>query len=257
MLRLKAPGSGTTEHVRLLPDAALAPWVAHFWRVRWDLPEPTTTEVLPHPCVHIVIEQGTSIRAEITGVPTGRFVRTLAGRGQAFGIKFRPAAFAPLLGAPMATLTDRVIPIEAVFGADGGALARAIAACDAFTEQIDIAERFLGPRLPALPAAAAAMRDLVERIASDRALLRAEDVAAAAGIELRSLQRGFRRYVGVGPKWVIQRHRLHEAAGQLAQRPTTPLAALAAELGYADQAHFARDFSRVIGRTPRKFAASR
>jgi AraC-like DNA-binding protein len=244
------------EHTRLLPVAALAPWVAHFWWVRWDLVEPTTTEVLPHPCVHVVVERGASIRAEITGVPTGRFIRTLEGRGQAFGIKFRPAAFAPLLGAPMASLTDRVIPIEAVFGAAGRVLARSIAACDGFADQIALAEGFLAPRLPPLPTAIAAVRDLVERMASDRTLLRAEDAAAAAGIELRSLQRAFRRHVGVGPKWVIQRCRLHEAAAQLAQDPRTSLALLAAELGYADQAHFARDFSRVTGRTPRQFATA-
>lgn len=255
VLRLSTPQPGATEHVRLLPAAALAPWIAHFWFVRWDLVAPTTTEVLPHPCVHVVIEQGASIRGEITGVPTGRFVRTLEGRGQAFGIKFRPAAFAPLLRAPMSSLTDRVIPIEALFGEAGGALARSIAACDAFADQIALAERFLAPRLPTLPAATAALRDLVERMAGDRALLRAEDAAAAAGVELRTLQRSFRRHVGVGPKWVIQRYRLHEAAAQLAQHPTTPLAALAATLGYADQAHFARDFSRFTGQTPRQFAA--
>jgi AraC-like DNA-binding protein len=49
---------------------------------------------------------------------------------------------------------------------------------------------------------------------------------------------------------------LHEAAAQLAQDPRTSLALLAAELGYADQAHFARDFSRVTGRTPRQFATA-
>jgi AraC-like DNA-binding protein len=66
----------------------------------------------------------------------------------------------------------------------------------------------------------------------------------------------FRTYVGVTPKWVLQRYRLHEAAEQLAG-PNPPFAALAASLGYADQAHFGRDFKRTIGQTPRSFAAAR
>jgi AraC-like DNA-binding protein len=90
----------------------------------------------------------------------------------------------------------------------------------------------------------------------DPSLLRASDVAAAVGVDLRSLQRRFRHYVGVGPKWVIRQYRLHEAAEQLKAETPPPLADLAASLGYADQAHFARDFKRVVGRSPGSFAAS-
>ena len=49
------------------------------------------------------------------------------------------------------------------------------------------------------------VRDMVERLKSDRSLLRVEDVAEALDLDVRSLQRRFRRYVGVSPKWVIQR----------------------------------------------------
>ena len=55
---------------------------------------------------------------------------------------------------------------------------------------------------------------------------------------------------------VVQRYRLHEAAAQLASRhppALAALAALAASLGYADQAHFTRDFKRMVGETPRSF----
>jgi AraC-like DNA-binding protein len=76
-------------------------------------------------------------------------------------------------------------------------------------------------------------------------------VAEALGVEVRSLQRVFRRYVGVSPKWVIRRYRLHEAAERLKDPRPAALAELATSLGYADQAHFAREFKQVIGQTPR------
>jgi AraC-like DNA-binding protein len=59
----------------------------------------------------------------------------------------------------------------------------------------------------------------------------------------------------VTPKWVIQRYRLHEAAEQLKGPNPPSLAAIAADLGYVDQAHFAGDFKRVVGRSPARFAA--
>jgi AraC-like DNA-binding protein len=57
------------------------------------------------------------------------------------------------------------------------------------------------------------------------------------------------------PKWVIQRYRLHEAAERL-DTAATDLSTLAHELGYADQAHFARDFKAAVGRPPASYLRS-
>ena len=40
---------------RYWPSEDLAPFVEHFWIVRWNLAEPTTAETLPHPSVHMVL----------------------------------------------------------------------------------------------------------------------------------------------------------------------------------------------------------
>jgi AraC-like DNA-binding protein len=103
---------------------------------------------------------------------------------------------------------------------------------------------------------AASTRDITERMMRDPSLLRSSDAAIATGVDLRSLQRRFRHYIGVGPKWVIRRYRLHEAAQRLKAESPPALADLAASLGYADQAHFARDFKQVVGQTPGAFVAS-
>jgi AraC-like DNA-binding protein len=257
LLRERVP-DGVTEHRRILPHEALAPFVAHFWWVRWALRTPFTAETLPHPTVHLVFEESRegATRAEVCGVSTGRFSRRLAGTGQVFGVKFRPAAFEPFLRAPVSSLTDRVVAVRKVLGDEGDALAHAVASVAGLEGKIAVAESFLVPRLPRMTAEVARLRDLVERMATDRAILRAEDGAALVELDIRALQRRFRRYVGVSPKWVIQRYRLHEAAEQLKARTPPSLAALAAELGYFDQAHFARDFRLMVGRTPREFAVA-
>jgi AraC-like DNA-binding protein len=230
------------------------PIVAHFWWVRWSRTEPFFAETLPHPSVHLVFERsGGKMRAEIAGVSTARFARELLGRGEVFGIKLRPAASHALL--PAARLAERVVPIGSVLGDAGDDLARAVFEAPTFEAKIAVATPWLESHLTALPADVATLRDLVERMAVDRSLLRAEDAAAAIGVDLRTLQRRFRRYVGASPKWVIQRYRLHEAAERLKLAEPPSLAALAVELGYADQAHFARDFKAMVGRTPREFAS--
>lgn len=61
----------------------------------------------------------------------------------------------------------------------------------------------------------------------------------------------------MSPKWVIQRYRLHEAAAQLTSGRPPTLAALAAALGYFDQAHFARDFKSIVGAAPSAYRRPR
>lgn len=229
-----APG----EHVRLLPARALRPWVAHYWWVTWKLARPFVAETLSHPSVHLVFEGG---RWELAGVQRKRFTRTLRGEGWVFGVKFRPGAFQPWWGASVAPLTDRRVRYEA----PRISLARAV----------EVIEPWLLARRPGLPRAVEEVRDLAERIAGDRSLIRVENAAAALGVDVRTLQRRFRHAVGVGPKWVIQRYRLHEAAERLKAARAPALADLAVELGYFDQAHFAREFRAVIGRSPRRFVA--
>jgi AraC-like DNA-binding protein len=163
--------------------------------------------------------------------------------------------FQPLLGDSMARLTDRVVPLDDVLAST--AWTRAIDAEPDVDAKIAIAESALAALLAPLESSLVRMRDLVERMASDRSIQRVEDVCDISRRDARALQREFRRYVGVSPKWVLQRFRLHEAAAQLARVEAPPLAALSASLGYADQAHFCRDFKREVGATPRGFAATR
>ncbi len=100
----------------------------------------------------------------------------------------------------------------------------------------------------------ALVSSVVERIAADRTITRVAELAEQIGVSQQTLQRLFGQYVGVSPKWVIQRYRLIEAADQLAQRADIDLPGLAQALGYFDQAHFINDFRATVGDTPAAYA---
>ena len=95
---------------------------------------------------------------------------------------------------------------------------------------------------------------LVERAEADRTILRARQLADLAGVSDRTLQRWFREYVGVSPKSVVQRHRLLDVAAAAHDDDDVDWAALAAELGYADQSHLIRHFRAVVGESPARYA---
>ena len=253
VLKRPAP-AGKVVHRQLAPPAALEHCVQHFWSVRWDLrgEPPLVAETLPHPCVHLVFERG---RAQVMGVQTRRFVTKLQGEGRVFGVKFRPAAFQALLPGPVSRLSERTVSLRSVLGRESDALRDAILAEPDPERCAALAAAFLTPRLPPLPAPLVQLRDLVERLAQDPGLTRVEQVAQLAGMAPRSLQRRFREAVGVSPKWVVQRYRLHEAAERLTRADAPDMAQLALELGYFDQPHFIRDFKAVVGRSPGAYAA--
>ena len=95
---------------------------------------------------------------------------------------------------------------------------------------------------------------VVETVVSTPTIIRVGQVAELAGSSVRSLQRDFAEYVGASPKWVIQRCRLQDAAARAAGSEPVDWAALALELGFADQAHLTRAFAAAVGVPPATYA---
>ena len=244
------PVGGPVRIARYLPSQPLVHLVEHYWRVRWDLrghPE-FQTATLPYPSIHVVLENGCWT---ITGVLTARrFEHTLRDVGAVFGIKFTPGGFRPFVDESVASFTNRtceaspILPLVAELPRDPS---------QPDARLVERAESVLLDHLPAVDGRVAEVGRLVQAIADQREIVRVEQVVPLADMSLRALQRLFREYVGVGPKWVIQRYRLFEAAERLMAGDVDG-AQVAHELGYFDQAHFIRDFKSMVGSSPRAFA---
>lgn len=236
------------------PGDAVRAVVQYHWIASWDLvgQPPHEVELLGDPCVHLVIQSGSS---RVVGVNTRLWRGARAGTGLIRAMKLRAGAAGAVLGAiPVGRLTDRVVPFEDVFPGEQPGIEAAVLGPKRHVEGLAAFESWLAGRaaLP-LDARSAEITTIVERVARDPTLTTVARVAARSGMDVRTLQRRFREQVGATPKWVIRRYRLQEAAVRL-ERGEVSLAALAAELGYADQAHLSRDFKAVVGRSPREFA---
>lgn len=238
---------------RFWPSDDLAPFVEHYWIVRWDVAEPQTAETLPHPSVHMVLEEGHSA---VVGVMRGKFSRVLEGRGRVVATKFRPGGFRAFVDRPVAAFSDRRWPVPGVFGPRGAGFDTEVLSHDDDMEAVRVVESFLRSFGPAASDTSALAGTITTRIAEDRTITRVDQLTSQFAMTARQLQRLFREYVGVTPKWVIQRYRLLEAAERLAAGAVAGFAGLALDLGYADQAHFIRDFKKIIGHTPAGFARS-
>ena len=98
------------------------------------------------------------------------------------------------------------------------------------------------------------MREVVEAMLVAEPGTTVAQLAARHAVSPRTLQRAFADHVGVGPKWVLKRYRMHVAAERIAAGEVGDGVSLALDLGYFDQSHFIRDFTAQIGRAPGAYA---
>jgi len=239
---------------RYEPCAELAPFVDFIWILHWDLrgQDPHQQTILPHPNVNLAFE---ATGAGIFGVDRKLYTRTLSGRDKALGVRFRPGGFRPFWHAPVSQLTDRVVPAVSLYGPAAERTRTLIMSGGPDAELAALASALLLDVLPEPDPVTDQTAQLVELITGDPGLRRVDQLAGISGLSARSLQRLFADYVGVSPKWVMRRSRLHEAALRADSGDPVDWGQLALDLGYADQAHLTRDFTATLGISPTRYAA--
>jgi len=241
------------ELTRFEPSADLAGWVEHHWMILYDLGDrpPYTQRNLSHPNQHVVIDS----RGEtgIFGAATGVFETTLDGSGRVFATKFWPGAFRPFFGRAVSALSDTYQPIEAVFSRTSTALQEEFTGLNDPLGMAERMEEMVRARLPEPDEKAGLARRIVRFAEANLELVSAGELARAFGLGLRALQRLFDEYVGVSPKWVIDRYRMLEAVEALNAGGAETLTDLAHRLGYFDQAAFNHAFERLTGAAPGTF----
>ncbi|MGO2930879.1 helix-turn-helix domain-containing protein [Microbacterium sp.] len=240
---------------RLPPPDAAAELVGWFWIPEWDI-EPGRTSrqhIVAFPALNLVVERR---GVELVGAATAATYRDLTGRGWAVGAMLRPAAVAALTDDP-AALLDTSTKFDAP--ELHGAVTRAMRAGGdhRHADAVRALTAWLVGRVGEIGPVARQANEMSTILMGDDSVTRAEDVAARLSMSLRTLQRLAHRHVGLAPSAMIRRRRLQEAAQRIREHPGADLAAIAAELGYADHAHLTNDFRVVLGITPRSYRSAR
>ena len=255
--------------------AGLDATIEWFWSVAWDLPDGVVHDqpVLNHPAGHLSVgtldDRGVPLdppTGRVYGVLTGVSHRRLTAAGWTVAARTTVGGLGVLLGGPARAALDAELPLDrAVPGLDGSRLVEDVAAEATNDARVavlrDALAGALADRDPALLAEAREVAAVAESAERDRSVCRVAQLARSAGVSVRTLQRLFDAHVGVGPAFVIRRWRIIEAAEAARDatgrgEPWRGWAAVAAELGYADQAHLTRDFRRHLGTSPSTYLAN-
>lgn len=206
--------------------------------------------MLQPPCFNLVFEKDNT---RIYGTNKGKLSQLLEGKGEVFGVLFRPGGFYPFYRQPASELVNRSLPFQKVFGRSCLPLEEALFSEPDEEAKVRFVDDFFIRERPPADEQIEIVNSVIDYIAGHREINRVEDVGARFGISARTMQRMFSQYVGVSPKWVIKRYRLQDAAVSADAGESPDWSKLAVDLGYYDQAHLIKDFKTVIGKSPEEY----
>lgn len=241
------------------PDPRLTRWVDRYWSVRWEFAagEVFHTSTLEDPSIHLTVERGGVRRAGTSGagvwvtgpVAQGRFDVSLTGSGGVVGVKFRVGGVIAFGDYDLGAVRDRTVPAHDWFGEHTPPADLPLDAPQA----APALDAWLLSLTPREPSGSAVFRHVLE-------ILESPDVASLAtlsertGMSVRTLQRLFGRFAGVGAKRMLVRARVMDAVAAIDRGDPRSMTALAYDLGWFDQSHFVRDFRTFTGETPGGYA---
>ena len=166
------------------------------------------------------------------------------------GVRFHPYGATALFDLPQQALAGLTIGVDEIAPALKRALDDVRAATRDLTEAVALVQQML-PRWLAGDRIDSRVRAAVELITSTLGLMPIDDVAARVSVTRRQLERIFLRTVGVTPKRLARITRFQHALRVLEEfESASPGTRAAVTCGYADQAHFIRDFRDLAGCPP-------
>lgn len=253
------------EYLEWVPRERLRRRVRCLWALRAPAdPSAGFEPVFPDGCPEVVLHladrfqrsHGATTQLQDPALLIGQLLEPVrlrpTGRTDIVGIRFEPWGLRRLLDLSAAELTGATLP--------AGALARALSSA--------VPERLA--RLPDLEARCRTLEALLldlgfgadpppvpwaVRALAMGAIRSVSGAARTAGVTPRQVERQCARWSGLTPHDLIRLARFQRALGFLRHRPDRNLTWIAHASGFADQAHFSRDFGAFAGRTPSAFRA--
>lgn len=262
--------AASVEHVQGRPAPALRRWVGGYTGYRERGLAPALHRGLPSPCLTLIVTLDEPVviaahpdpgqapsrhRVLLGGLHTAPALVAHAGSQDGVQVALHPLGARALLGLPAGELAGLDLEAAEVVGPVADELHERVAAAGTWQERFaaldDVLLRVADPDAQVPPEVARAWHRLV----ASGGQVRAAQLAEETGWSGRHLAERFGVEVGLAPKAAARVARFDRARRLLAAGGARSLADVAADCGYADQAHLAREFNALAGCPPSRWRA--
>jgi AraC-like DNA-binding protein len=170
------------------------------------------------------------------------------GGAECVQVDFTPLGAYRFFGGTVVDLAARMVDMSDVLGREGRQLRERLGATDGWQNRFDLVEDFVAGRAHHLPSPE--IEYAYRRLARSTGGARIAALASEIGWSRKHLVNRFRSELGLAPKPIARMMRFHHACRLARSGACSGWAGIAAESGYADQAHLVREFSTLAGETP-------
>lgn len=174
------------------------------------------------------------------------------GGAECVQVDFTPLGAYRFFGGGVVDLAARMVDIADVLGRDGRQLRERLGATPCWQARFDLLDDFIASRVNHLPSPEVAFA--YRRLARSAGGARITALATEIGWSRKHLVDRFRSELGLAPKSLARMMRFHQACRLARSGTMAGWAGIAAESGYADQAHLVREFSALAGESPTAWA---
>jgi AraC-like DNA-binding protein len=242
---IELPGYGRTRFTGFAADYATM-------HRRAELPVGTVT-VLVNLGEPLVIDGADGPRAHgsfLTGLLSRATYTERTGLHSGIHVRLAPLAARAAFGVPMAELANGLVPLDAVLGKEYERLRNRLADTPDWPGRLAVLRDVLGNRLLRADAPPPVVAGAWRRLCETKGRTRIDEIVRASGVSHRHLVARFREEIGVTPKAAARILRFEHSLGRI--RAGVPIATVAGEGGYYDQAHLDREFRALADTTPKR-----
>ena len=255
------------------PSAYLNPFVEVFWQGQFNITAAGRLhqQVLPNGYVELVIhlsdlhcalfkdnEWAKSPAYTIIGLYDEPYEVRFDDLVEVFGIRFKPEGIYNLFGVPAAVFSQTFEDMESVLGGAFREYCLRLREAATVRQRLELTEASLRRNLERQGGRGLSyVNHAAELIRRNSGEVRIEELSRQVFISQRQLEREFRQKIGLSPKLYLRIQRLNAVHRQLQSGQVLDFTQITYACGYADQAHFIRDFKRFTGVRPTVFIRRR
>jgi len=246
-----------SSYIEFAPAPDLAEYVQSLWFRRVSPAEAEhPARVVPDGCMDLIWANGNVM---VAGPDRQAWTGPLASGVEIVGMRFRPGMAPPVLGIPAMELVDlrtALYDVSVSWARDLNERVPSDASSAAIGNVLQASLRSRVQRVAEVDRAAQYVAANIQRT-DDEQQLRVSELADAIGLSERQLLRRCQDAFGYGPKLLARIVRFQRFLALAARADARPIAYLAADSGFADQAHLSREVKELSGLTPSGLLAER
>lgn len=260
-------------HKLHFPQPPLSQFVENMWLVQGFVADYTREKILPDGAIELIIdldsrpktifddENSERFRTVRKGWISGertRYIVIAADTNQSMvGIRFKPGGAYPFFSFPISELSESVTELDLIWGRLVDEIRDQLMGIESPDERLLRLESFLLGQARRSLEANRLITYAVYQLQHSPQFLAIRDLANTIGITQKHLISQFEKVVGLRPKSFARVCKFQKVVNLIEQQKQIEWAAIAADCGYYDQAHFIHEFQTFSGLNPSAYLKQR